>query len=143
MQKDRQKTQLWQILILVRVPYCDERHTLLSILEEFLALFSRLWISMPALPSYLTMLPRYLNCSVIERVRGIKGHDPCFGEVDDEHKCLVYWSSLACGNGYDIAALYHLQNQDPLRWSLLVPSTYIFLSVASLRFSPLPFILVI
>ena len=54
------------------------------------------------------------------RVRGVKGHSLCFGEVDveslDEHECLIYWSSLACSSGYEIAAIYHLQNPDPLRW---------------------------
>lgn len=68
----------------------------------------------------------HLNCSVLERsfpsilivlrVRGVKVHGLWCWVFLDERKCLIYWSSLACSSGYEIAAIYHLQNPDPLRW---------------------------
>ena len=59
--------QLWYSLSLVCLLYCDDFHTLLSDLKIFLALFSLFTMSFPAPPSFLTVLPRYVNVSVFGR----------------------------------------------------------------------------
>lgn len=52
---------------------------------------------------------RFPSILIVLRVRGVKSHSLCFGEADveslDEHECLIYWSSLACSSGYEIAAI--------------------------------------
>ena len=59
-----ERTQLWYSLSLVLMLYFVDFHTLFIILNVFLALLSRLLMSLPVPPSYLTMLPRYENSSV-------------------------------------------------------------------------------
>ena len=59
--------QLWYSLSLVCLLYCDDVHTLLSDLKIFLALLSLFMMSFPAPPSFLTVLPRYVNVSVFGR----------------------------------------------------------------------------
>ena len=49
-------TQLWYSFILVVLLYYDDFHTLFSVLNTFLALFN-LFMSFPAPPSFLTVLP--------------------------------------------------------------------------------------
>ena len=60
-------TQLWYSLSLVLVLYWDDFQTLFIILNAFLALLRRFLMSMPAPPSCLTVLPRYVNSSVVGR----------------------------------------------------------------------------
>ena len=59
--------QLWYSLSLVYLLYCNNFHTLLSDLKKFLGLLSLFMMSFPALPSFLTVLPRYVNVSVFGR----------------------------------------------------------------------------
>ena len=60
-------TQLWYSLRLVLVLYWDDFQMLLIILNAFLALLRRFLMSLPAPPSSLTVLPRYVNSSVVGR----------------------------------------------------------------------------
>ena len=58
-------TQLCYSFSLVFLLYCDDFHTLLSDLNIFLALFNLFMMSFPAPPSFLIVLPRYVNVSVM------------------------------------------------------------------------------
>ena len=58
------RTQLLYNFNFVCVLYCCDFHTGLSILKAFLALPILLMMSLPAPPSCLTVLPRYVNWSV-------------------------------------------------------------------------------
>ena len=62
-------TQFWHSLSFLLVLHWDDLHMLFSILKSFLALLGRLLMSLPTLPSCLTVLPRYmqLNSSVVGR----------------------------------------------------------------------------
>ena len=72
-----ERTQLLYNLSLVLMLYFVDFHTLFIILNVFLALLSRLLMSLPVPPSYLTMLPRYENSSVV----GIFIPFICIGEA--------------------------------------------------------------
>ena len=62
-------TQFWYSLSFLLLLHWDDLHMLFSILKSFLALLGRLLMSLPTLPSCLTVLPRYmqLNSSVVGR----------------------------------------------------------------------------
>ena len=60
-------TQLWYSLNLSLMLYWDDFQTLFNILNAFLALLRRFLMSLPAPPSCLTVLPRYVNSSVVVR----------------------------------------------------------------------------
>ena len=57
-----ERTQLLYNFNFVCVLYCCDFHTGLSILKAFLALPILMMMSLPAPPSCLTVLPRYVNC---------------------------------------------------------------------------------
>ena len=59
-----ERAQLLYNFNFVCVLYCCDFHTGLRILKAFLALLIWLMMSLPAPPSCLTVLPRYLNWSV-------------------------------------------------------------------------------
>lgn len=53
------RMQHWYSYSLVWVLYCDDLHTLFMLQKTFLALLS--------LPSYLTILPKYVKLSLIDK----------------------------------------------------------------------------
>ena len=120
-----ERTQLWYNFNFVCVLYFCDFHTGLSILKAFLALTIQLMVSLPAPPSCLTVLPRYVNWSVYG-----KGSSSTFTGAgfwtfrvitsvflllvlrpNSLHRCVVCSFSLGYGSGCARGVLNHRQNR--------------------------------
>ena len=59
--------QLWYSFSLVLILYCCDFQMVLSMLKAYLALLIRFLMSLSAPPTFVTILPRYVNSLVVLR----------------------------------------------------------------------------